>query len=63
MQDSEAFFHPSALDPERAPRVDEREERRGADDLLDFDGAHAHVAKARDLNRVGVEIVVVLDPR
>lgn len=62
MQDSEALFHPSALDPERAPRVDEREEGRGADDLLYFDQVHAHEAKARYLNRVGVEIVVVLDP-
>lgn len=62
MQDSEALFHPSSLDPERASWVDQREERRRADDLLDFDRVHAHVTKARYLDWVGVEIVVVLDP-
>ena len=43
--------------------MDERKKRGCADDLLDFDCIHTDVAQASNLNRVGVEVVVVFDAR
>ena len=58
VQDSQAFLHPTSFDPQGASRMDEREERRCADDLLDFDEVHVEIAETCELHGISVEVVV-----